>query len=85
MTRAFSNMDSTEYDLGESLRVLSEALEAQLEDGNEVDTALCGVMTFCAVAIRVMRKTNPSKIRSEARTVEIKARMDGIPVIREAA
>ena len=50
-----------------------------------VDTALCTVETFCAVALRVMAKINPSKVRDCARTVEIKARMDGTPVVRGAA
>jgi hypothetical protein len=53
----------------------------KLEDGTELDTAFCYVETFCDVAIRVMKKTNPSKIRDEARTVEIKARIDGVPVV----
>ena len=33
--------------------------------------AFAGVETFCAIAVRVFAKTNPSKLRSEAMTVEI--------------
>lgn len=83
MTRAFTDMDDTARELGEHLNTLREALRP--EDGTHIDYALCSVETFCAVALRVMRKTNPSKVRSEARTVELKALMDGTPVIREAA
>jgi transcriptional regulator len=85
MTRARSNLDELERDLAENLRKLRKMLDVQLVDGSDADIALNSVETFCVVAMRVMRKTNPSKIHSEARTVEIKARMDGIPVIRGAA
>lgn len=83
LMRAFTDMDETARELAAHLATLREALAPA--DGSDIDTALCSVETFCAVALRVMRKTNPSKIRSEARTVEIKARMDGTPVVREAA
>lgn len=33
--------------------------------------ALAGLETFCIMALRIMAKTNPSKIRDIARTVEI--------------
>lgn len=83
MTRARSDVESIEIDLAAALKTLRSKL--YLPDGSEQETALCEIETFCAVAIRVMRKTNPSKLRSEARTVEIKARLDGIPVVRGAA
>jgi hypothetical protein len=35
------------------------------------------IETFIAVALRVMAKTNPSKIRDAATIEEIKARIDG--------
>ena len=35
------------------------------------------VETFIAIALRVMAKTNPSKIRDAAMIEEMKARMDG--------
>jgi hypothetical protein len=77
-------MDDTEREIGDALEVLRTALEDKLEDYNDVDLALCSVVTFCAVAMAVMKRTNPSKIRSEAMTVEIRARLDGVPVIRGA-
>ncbi len=33
--------------------------------------------TFCAIAMRVMAKTNLSKLRSETATVELSARLAG--------
>lgn len=39
------------------------------------------IETFCAIAIRVLRKTNPSKIRDAAMAEEISARLDGRGVI----
>ena len=76
-------MDENARELAVHLALLRDVLNHQ--DGTEVDTALCSVETFCAVALRVMAKTNPSKVRDCARTVEIKARMDGTPVVRGAA
>lgn len=79
MTRARTDMDETEAELVASMKAIREALAPV--DGSGIDTALCGVETFCAIALRIMRKTNPSKVRSEARTFEIKAHMDGIQVV----
>lgn len=39
------------------------------------------IETFCAIAIRVLRKTNPSKIRDAAMAEEIAARLQGREVI----
>ena len=39
------------------------------------------IETFCAIALRVMAKTNMSKLISETMTVEISARLAGRPVI----
>lgn len=39
------------------------------------------IETFIAVALRVMARTNPSRIRDAALTEEIKARLDGRGVI----
>ena len=78
-----SDVTEIDDDITEAVQVLRNAL--QPVDGSEVDTALCSVETFIVIALRVFAKTNPSKLRSETRTVEIKARMDGIPVVRGAA
>lgn len=79
MARAFTNMDAEGRDLVAAFKTLRSTLE--LPTGSPQDDALIAIETFCDVALRVMRKTNPSKIRDAARTVEIKSRMDGIPVI----
>lgn len=79
MTRARSDVDQIDVDLTMALQTLREAL--QPVDGTPEDHALCAVETFCAIALRVFRKTNPSKLRSEAMTVEIGARMSGKPVL----
>ncbi len=39
------------------------------------------IETFCAIAIRVLRKTIPSKIRDAAMAEEISARLQGREVI----
>jgi hypothetical protein len=49
--------------------------------GAGVDDALAGVETFCIIALRVMAKTNPGKLRDIMRTVEIQARLDGIEIV----
>lgn len=43
----------------------------------QVQSDWAQVETFTAISLAVLAKTNPSKIRSEAMTVEIRARMDG--------
>lgn len=43
--------------------------------------AMAELETFCVIALRIMNKTNPSKIRSEARSVEILARSVGAEVL----
>lgn len=78
-----TDMDEIARELAQHLKTVREALKP--EDHSLEDTALCSVETFCALALRVLRKSNPSKIRSEAMTVEIHARMHGIPVVRGAA
>lgn len=77
MARAFTNVDTLQADLIEAFRVLRERFE--FTDNTPEDIALCELETFCDVALRVIRKTNPSKVRDVARTVEIKARLDGRP------
>lgn len=41
----------------------------------EVARALDSIEAFCSVAMRVIRTTNPSKLRSAAQTEEIKDRI----------
>lgn len=79
MTRARTDVDAIEADLVRCMQTLREALKPV--DGTPEDEALAAVETTLVIALRVFRKTNPSKIRDEARTVEIKARMDGRQVL----
>ena len=81
--RARSDMAQVESDITDCLRVIRECMKP-VDDTRE-DYALCALECFVDVALRVMEKTNPSKIRSVAMTVEIKARMDGKPVVRGVA
>lgn len=80
MTRARTEMAEVEAALVADIKTIREALSPT--DGSDIDTALCGVETFCAIALRVLKKTNPSKVRSESLTFEIKARIDGVPVVK---
>jgi hypothetical protein len=80
-----TDMDETAREIADALKVLRETLEAAGLLSECADYALCSVETYCAVSLRVLKKTNPSKIRDCARTVEIKARMDGIEIVRAAA
>lgn len=80
MTRAYTDMDETAEAIDKALLLILAELDPQ--DGAPVDDAFYTVKSFCDVAMRVMRKTNPSKVRDCARTVEIAARMDGIPVLQ---
>lgn len=72
-------MDQVEAELTEHLKVIRDALKPV--DDTAEDYSLCAVETFAAVALRVMRASNPSKVRDCARTVEIKARLDGLPIL----
>lgn len=49
----------------------------------ESEESLAHVETFCAIALRVMAKTNPSKLRDAAMTEEILARVQGREVLRD--
>ena len=43
--------------------------------------AMASVETFIAIALHVMKRTLPALIRDAARTTEIRARLDGVPVL----
>lgn len=72
--RAKTDVTEIRRDIVSSLSVIRPLLDLEQED---IKHAWAEVETFCAVSLAVLAKTNPSKIRSEAMTVEIKARMDG--------
>lgn len=78
MTRARTDIGHIQQDLVQSIGVIRERLD--LLDP-EVESAWAEIETFCAIAIRVMAKTNPSKLRDVAMTVEIQARLKGNKVL----
>jgi hypothetical protein len=78
--RAKTDMREQEANVKQALATILAALDP--EEGSELDTAFYTVLTHCDLAFAIMRKTNPSRVRSEIRTLEIKARMDGLPVYR---
>ncbi len=59
----------------ESVRVLIDLTQP------ETDSAWAEIETFCAIALRVFAKTNPSKLRDAAMAEEIKARIQGREVL----
>lgn len=71
--------ESIENDLATAANVVRQALPPA---SPEVENALAEIETFCAIALRVMRKTNPSKLRDAARTVEVEAYLKGREVVR---
>lgn len=50
------------------------------EDSPE-EIAMAGVETFIGVALYVLKRSPPALIRDAARTTEIRARLDGVPVL----
>lgn len=78
MARARTNVGEIGERFAESLEVLRRHLDPSIP---EVRNALLQVEAFAAVSMRVLAKTNPSKIRDAAMIEEIKARVDGRGVI----
>lgn len=75
MPRAKTNIQDIASDIVKELGVLRQALAPQMH--GEVEDAWATLETFIAVALRVMAKTNPSKIKSVAMTVEIQSLIEG--------
>lgn len=66
------------HEIHEDIVAALDAVRPQLNLADPAtEAAWAEIETFVAVAIKVFAKTNPSKIKSEAMTVEIHARMDG--------
>lgn len=78
MSRAPYQIAVMECELIDAFKVIRAGLDPK--DGTREDIALATLETFATLALRVMKKTNPSRIVSEFRTVEIAARMNGTPV-----
>ena len=62
-------------DLVKALTAVRDRLDPDLE------SEWAQIETFCAIALRVFAKTNPSKLRDAAMAEEIKARMQGREVL----
>lgn len=75
MPRAKTKIQDIASDIVKELGVLRQALAPQMH--GEVEDAWATLETFIAVALRVMAKTNPSKIKSVAMTVEIQSLIEG--------
>jgi len=78
MARARPDVGEMRSDLVAALQRVRGALD--LTDP-ENESAWAQVETFCAIALRVFAKTNPSKLRDAAMAEEIKARIEGREVI----
>jgi len=78
MTRSKTDIGTIQGELLRSFAVIRS--QVNLLDP-EVESAMAEIETFCAIAVRVMAKTNPSKIRDVAMTLEIQARIHGKKVI----
>lgn len=76
-TRARTVVGDLQADITASVARLRAELQPQ--DDTQTDLDLCTVEMFVAIALRVMAKSNPSKVRGEAMNVEIQARLDGKP------
>jgi hypothetical protein len=77
VTRAKSDVQQITADLVSALRDIRRHVPTESEE------SLAHVETFCAIALRIMAKTNPSKLRDAAMTEEILARVQGREVIRD--
>jgi hypothetical protein len=70
-----TNITDIASDIVKDLGILRQALAPQME---EVEDAWATVETFIAISLRLMAKTNPSKIRSIAMTVEIQSIIESV-------
>lgn len=77
MTRARTNVDDIEASIHAAIMKFRPVCAPMDEP------AWAEIETFVAISLRVMKKTNPSKLRDCARTEEIKARLSGREVIED--
>lgn len=76
-------LDSIVRDLNAAFADLRAEVTRDYAEGISVraEHAIAHLETFAAISVRIMRSTNPSKIRDAARTEEIKARVAGREVL----
>lgn len=76
--RAKTITDTIRTDLVDSLATVRALIDLKEP---ETESAWAQIETFCAIALRIIAKTNPSKVRDAAMAEEIKARMQGREVL----
>lgn len=77
--RKQSDLSKVDEILTDAFRTLRGGID--LEDGSEEDLALCVLESFYYVTLKTLEKCPPKFIRSAVMNLEIKARLDGLPVI----
>ena len=85
MKRSSNTLGNVPAEMAAAIATLRSLQCQNAEDAEALDEAIATVETFIAVAIRVMRKSKPSKIRGAAMDVEIKSRLDGVEMVEGAA
>lgn len=85
MTRAQIDMVPIVADLKADFAALREATTQgyTVPITEAAEHAIARLETFCAIATRIMRDTNPSRVREAARTEEIRARIHGRDVLED--
>lgn len=73
MTKPKTNTHDMAIDLARAVSVLRQANCMHEDDIQAWADAMATVETFCAVALRIIAKTHPAKVREEARLVEIQS------------
>lgn len=83
--RAQADIDAIVQDLKSNFETIKREMTAGYTRGMtaEAEASLAWLETFSAISVRVMRHTNPSKLREAARAEEIKARMEGRAVLED--
>lgn len=81
--RAQADINLIVADLQSNFETIKRELTAGYTTGltEQGEAALAWLETFAAISVRVLRHTNPSKLREAARAEEIKARMEGRAVL----
>lgn len=73
---------STPQEMKQLAEEAFKTLAPVVKDQQQAAEALATLEVFCAVAIRVIAKANPSKVRECMRAEWIKGLMDGRPAVQ---
>lgn len=74
-----ANVSAIEHDLVNAMRTVREGLAAA--EGTPEDHAMASLETFAAIALHVLKRSPPALILNAALVIEIRAHLDGIPVL----